>query len=87
VKKAHVSLAVSQGQTHLVVEDEGRGFNPEDADKGAGFGLFSIRERLSRIGGEMHIDSSPGHGTRVTLIIPLQESRSMNQTVSATRLM
>ncbi|XPS90326.1 ATPase-like protein [Desulfosarcina variabilis str. Montpellier] len=35
-----------------------------------GFGLFSIQERLSAIGGKFDIDSAPGRGTRITLIVP-----------------
>lgn len=55
----------------LTVADNGRGFDPALLSNGVGgaecFGLFSIRERLSYIGGEFSIDSSPGRGTKVTL--------------------
>ena len=35
-----------------------------------GFGLFSIRERLAYLGGQMQIDAAPGRGTAVTLVVP-----------------
>lgn len=58
----------------LVVSDEGCGFDPtglEDGWPGQGaFGLNSIRERVTNIGGKMEIDSSPGKGTSVTLTVP-----------------
>jgi PAS domain S-box-containing protein len=61
----------------ITVEDDGVGFdvsststNAGDYTKG-GFGLFNIRERLDRIGGSVDIRSKQGHGTRVTLIAPI----------------
>lgn len=55
----------------VVVSDDGQGFNTTSfndrlADTDC-FGLFSIRERLSYIGGELHIESTPGKGTRISL--------------------
>ena len=38
---------------------------------GGGFGLFSIRERLSLLGGSLAIKSSPGHGTSAQVVIPV----------------
>ena len=35
-----------------------------------GFGLFSIRERLRQLGGQMELRSAPGSGTSVTLRLP-----------------
>jgi len=39
-----------------------------------GFGLFSIRECLSQLGGSLEIDSSPGQGCRSLLNASLQQS-------------
>ncbi|MFC1892825.1 ATP-binding protein [Chloroflexota bacterium] len=36
------------------------------------FGLFNIRERVHHIGGHIEVESSPGHGTRVTVVAPLK---------------
>lgn len=61
---------------HLVVEDDGVGFTPprkgRPLEGDGGFGLFSIRERLTSIGGSMEIMSTKGKGTRITLVAPLQ---------------
>lgn len=70
------------------VEDDGIGFDLAEvaARRSAsdGFGLFSIRERLSHIGGDLEIHSEPGGGTRVTLVArlsklpgPINEDRNM----------
>jgi signal transduction histidine kinase len=59
----------------IVVSDEGAGFEPSrvhgTADPSAGFGLFGVRERRESLGGELDLDSSPGRGTRVTLLLPV----------------
>ncbi len=57
------------------VEDDGVGFNLSGAPSrrygSAGFGLFSIHERLGHIGGHLKVESEPGHGTRVSLVAPI----------------
>jgi CheY-like chemotaxis protein len=61
-------------EIELTVADEGAGFDPEKIEAAqyttGGFGLFSIRERLSYLGGRMIVQSAPGHGSRFTLIAP-----------------
>ena len=52
----------------IVVSDPGVGFNPDALSEG--FGLFSIRERLGQIEGQLDVDSAPGWGTRVTVTVP-----------------
>jgi PAS domain S-box-containing protein len=62
----------------IVIEDDGRGFDiarlDEIVHQQQGFGLFSVRERLTHVGGTFAIESTPGRGTKVTLVAPLQSS-------------
>jgi CheY-like chemotaxis protein len=61
-------------EVQVSVCDEGKGFDPDtggEIDKGDGFGLFSIRERLELIGGRMEIESVPGEGSCVRLFAPV----------------
>jgi signal transduction histidine kinase len=51
----------------LEVEDDGRGFEPESTSGG---GLGGMRERLAALGGSVRVESSPGHGTRITASVP-----------------
>ncbi|MBA7636535.1 hypothetical protein ES703_44155 [subsurface metagenome] len=78
-KKVKVSVRRVGRQIHVGVEDDGWGFDPAKvratAVKKGGFGLFSIRERLEQIGGELEIDSAPGHGTKVTVVAPLKQDQ------------
>ena len=59
----------------ILIEDDGVGFDSAALETRnsaeAGFGLFSIRERLGCLGGQMVIDSQPGQGTRIALMAPL----------------
>ena len=62
-------------EVHVSVEDDGVGFDLLHARQigwqNSGYGLFSIRERLSYIGGEVAINSKLGKGTRVTILAPV----------------
>jgi signal transduction histidine kinase len=71
--RAAVSLFVTGDRTlRIVVEDAGKGFDAAAADRPSEqFGLFSIRERMQVMGGALEVDSSPGRGTRATLVRPL----------------
>ncbi|MCZ7567726.1 MAG: histidine kinase [Ardenticatenaceae bacterium] len=72
-----ISLARHDGQIRLVIEDDGKGFNPDAVqparDGTHGLGLIGIRERASLIGGQTRIASRPGQGTRIEVEVPLFE--------------
>jgi len=71
--RAKISINYVQNDLQIVAQDNGVGFVPSPEDRHGtmrGYGLFNIRERLHHLGAEMRIDSSPGKGTKVTLIIP-----------------
>lgn len=73
---SNVDLTVDRDERNIriCVEDDGKGFDPSALELGradGGFGIYSIRERLTRVGGELTIDSVEGRGTRVVLIAPL----------------
>lgn len=60
-------------QLRLVIADDGRGFDPTSLadDPGRGYGLSGIVARAEDLGGSSHIDSSPGHGTRIEVHLPM----------------
>jgi signal transduction histidine kinase len=56
------------------VEDRGVGFDVEEmraARDASGFGLFSVREQIDRLGGTVQISSAPSVGTRVSMRVPV----------------
>lgn len=64
-------------QVILEVEDRGKGFDMEEMIRNVGyspsFGLFSIRERVHFIGGNLEISSRKGRGTMVTISLPVDD--------------
>ena len=79
-QKVKVTTAKVDGQIYVTVEDDGVGFDPEKTEAMAaetgGFGLFSIRERMEQLGGELQIVSEPGGGSRITIIAPLKREEA-----------
>jgi signal transduction histidine kinase len=61
-------LAFEADRVGLVMQDDGRGFHATGGSEG--FGLRGIRERVAAIGGTVAIDSRPGTGVRVRVVIP-----------------
>lgn len=53
----------------MTIKDDGKGFDP-DGVRGRSFGLVGIRERALMLGGDVRIDSRPGEGTAVEVVIP-----------------
>ncbi len=68
---ATVALVTDNGTLTFEVSDDGHGFEPTTVHHGAG--LTGIADRLDTIGGRLRVDSSPGHGTRITGTIPIQQ--------------
>ena len=75
-RRFKVELTGTVGEVGLIVSDAGQGFNPEDAIKGPGLGLVSMRERLHLVAGEISIHSHPSCGTTVHARVPLRSKQS-----------
>lgn len=77
-RSAAVTARMRAGCYEIEVLDDGQGF---DADRAlshaetAGFGLFSIRERLRHLGGQLLVRSTIGAGSRLTLRLPAAASQ------------
>lgn len=71
---ASVLLYRRAGMAVVIVEDDGKGFDPaaRPAAPGGGLGLVGMRERVTLLGGEFLIESKPGSGTMVRATLPLK---------------
>lgn len=69
--RVKVTLKQDNAELSLEVEDNGVGFVVDDVPPTKGFGLISMKERVSSFSGKLQIDSKPEHGTRVSVEIPL----------------
>jgi two-component system, NarL family, sensor kinase len=70
-KHVTVQLAVDPQQIKLIVDDDGRGFEPDNVPKDR-YGLIGLNERVKLLGGSLQLCSSPGKGTWVEAVIPLE---------------
>jgi len=68
-----VSINAGNGAIRLTIVDNGRGFDSAIDSRNAGFGLADIGERVKLIGGELTIDSTPGKGTRMIVVLTLSD--------------
>jgi two-component system, NarL family, sensor kinase len=66
-----VSSDVSPGVVSLVVRDDGSGFDPTADPAADSFGLRGLRDLARESGGSLAVESTRGHGTTVTLEVPL----------------
>ncbi len=66
---AEVSVRLERGEILVVVADAGVGFDVSASS--SGFGLPGMRERIYLAGGQLSVESAPGHGARVSARIPI----------------
>lgn len=73
--RAEVRLARLDADLVATVEDEGDGFDPSSLEAGddptMGIGLHAIRERVASVGGCLKMQSIPGRGSRVSVVVPV----------------
>lgn len=68
-----IQLFRKDNRLSIVVEDNGQGFVPKEAEKKGGIGLKNIEGRTNKLEGELSIDSGLGSGTTITIDIPIKE--------------
>lgn len=82
-----IRASVEKGQLFLEVIDNGIGIAPEHHEKifkmfyrteekkisGSGLGLFMVKEAVDLLDGTISINSSPGNGTKIKVIIPINK--------------
>jgi signal transduction histidine kinase len=55
----------------LEISDDGAGVTTDGRPSGAvGFGLLGIRERAAQLGGRMSMESAPGQGSTLAVVVP-----------------
>ncbi|MBI5741449.1 MAG: HAMP domain-containing protein [Nitrospirae bacterium] len=70
-----LDMTVTKESISVLIEDDGEGFDVDALmhrkinyeNDGRGLGLIGMKERASLLNGSLHVRSSPGNGTRITL--------------------
>ncbi len=83
-KRVSILLELVNKKLNIIIADNGVGFNTEDVksiepDSTGGFGLFSMKERVALLEGEVDIVSQIGVGTKITIHIPLLDEGEDSQ--------
>jgi signal transduction histidine kinase len=73
---ARVSLESRGEMLHLLLSDDGVGFDCRRSEKNGGLGVRSMQERVRWLGGRFEIHSRPLRGTRIDAWVPLQPCQS-----------
>ena len=77
-----VRVYFSDDQVRLVVEDDGRGFDPrrfyDSSGKLMSSGFWSIRQRMSGVNGSFRISTASDLGTTIEMVIPLPRKSDEN---------
>lgn len=75
VLEVDLYLYEENDRKRITVEDKGVGFEFDHMVRAKwkpeqGYGLYSVRERIALFGGQLLVDSHPGNGARVTIVLP-----------------
>ena len=72
---SQVGVLLERGRSvRVTIEDDGRGFKPEQVDFTSHLGLTGIRERVEMLGGNLTVESTPGLGTSIIVEVPYGDS-------------
>jgi signal transduction histidine kinase len=75
-KIVRINLHGGLTEVSLTVRDDGVGFNPTRTD-GQGLGLIGIQERVHELEGKVAVESQPGKGTVLSVVIPLKTETAL----------
>jgi signal transduction histidine kinase/ligand-binding sensor domain-containing protein len=67
-------LCYERHTVRLSISDDGRGFDVAGSARAGHFGLVGMRERAERLGGKLTVNSRPGQGSTVEVVLPRAET-------------
>jgi len=81
-----ITLRVRSGLLHVVICDDGRGFEVEEAqrraERGESLGLLGMKERVLLCGGSFKVVSRPGHGTQIRASFAMDGARADDESAA-----
>ena len=78
-KRVRLDLEYFANEVRLVVRDDGKGFDiQQSCQRIDHWGLAGMRERARQIGAAFYVESAPGKGTKIELVVNIRSPRSRN---------
>ncbi|HEX9015761.1 MAG TPA: cache domain-containing protein [Chloroflexota bacterium] len=78
-----ITLEFTASMIVIEVEDDGEGFDlaavSKTSEKGRGLGLMGMRERVSLFSGTLAVETAPGAGTQLRIVVPLEGAGNGNR--------
>ncbi|WP_138419487.1 sensor histidine kinase [Aquibacillus sediminis] len=71
--KVDVKLEITNARVQILIKDNGSGFDVNET-KANSFGIVGMKERVDMLDGDLTIDSIPGSGTRVMIVVPINQN-------------
>lgn len=68
-----ITLTCMHTELHVTIQDDGKGFDLSADRRSNAYGILGMQERALTLGGDLNIESSPGEGTRLSLIMPVTQ--------------
>lgn len=78
----HIRVRQTGGELTATVEDDGKGFQQSQPGSSKGLGILGMKERAAIVRGTLSVDSAPGKGTRLKLVLPVANGGAPAATVS-----
>jgi signal transduction histidine kinase len=81
--RAGITLSFMEDLVTLDVRDDGIGFEADQArarpsgGAAGGFGLVAMRQRVDGVGGRLEVESEPGHGTAISVSVPIGSAEAV----------
>ena len=70
-KNIYIALHETDNTIRLSIQDDGIGFVPDTIDTKMHHGVLGMRERSLAMGGSFLLDTAPGKGTHIEVVVPL----------------
>ncbi|MEX2135855.1 MAG: GAF domain-containing sensor histidine kinase [Chloroflexota bacterium] len=71
--RATMEVTAANGEVRLEIADDGKGFDARTPGRGGHHGLANMLRRAESLGGSLLVESGPGRGTRIIVVLPLPE--------------
>ncbi len=82
-RQISIELSYTPARVRLRVSDDGHGFSVEQGSRSGHFGLLDMRERAQSMGSRLVVESDPGHGTCISVEVPVHPKEVIDEELKA----